>query len=224
MKSQGFFKQSVINYVQLVINSLTSQVAPLAHMNYLDALLAVEKYYIRQRFFGSALSTITLAQFINNLDQEEVLNIGGTTETNIMVNIVAIEENISINQQTVYPLFSPVVHYAHEHKTIFSTYSHPFHLVDPSPWPFCTAIGLWYLTFTTVAYFHNFLSSAFNIVFGLIYLWMALGFWWRDVIRESTYEFKHTPYVRRGLLTGMLLFIISEIMFFFGFFWAFFSC
>ena len=59
-------------------------------------------------------------------------------------------------------------------------------------------------------------------MFGLVYLIFSLASWWRDVIRESTYEFKHTPYVRKGLLMGMMLFIISEIMFFFGFFWAFF--
>jgi len=128
----------------------------------------------------------------------------------------------NINSENPSPLFLPENHYSFEYKTMFSSFSHPFHLVDPSPWPFCTSMGLWYLTLTTVAFFHNFLSSVFNIVFGIIYLCICLGFWWRDVIRESTYEFKHTPYVRRGLLTGMLLFIISEIMFFFGFFWAFF--
>ena len=127
-----------------------------------------------------------------------------------------------INPENPSPLFFQANHYVFEHKNMFSTFSHPFHIVDPSPWPFCTSMGLWYLTITTVAFFHNFLSSIFNIVFGIFYLCICLGFWWRDVIRESTYEFKHTPYVRRGLLTGMLLFIISEIMFFFGFFWAFF--
>jgi cytochrome c oxidase subunit 3 len=46
--------------------------------------------------------------------------------------------------------------------------------------------------------------------------------WWRDVIREATFEGNHTLSVQTGLRIGMLLFIVSEIMFFFAFFWAFF--
>lgn len=46
--------------------------------------------------------------------------------------------------------------------------------------------------------------------------------WWRDVIREATFEGQHTSIVQIGLRQGMLLFIVSEIMFFFAFFWAFF--
>jgi cytochrome c oxidase subunit 3 len=46
--------------------------------------------------------------------------------------------------------------------------------------------------------------------------------WWRDVIREATFEDQHSFAVQRGLRLGMLLFIVSEIMFFFAFFWAFF--
>ena len=46
--------------------------------------------------------------------------------------------------------------------------------------------------------------------------------WWRDIIRESTYQGHHTTTVQAGLKSGMVLFIVSEIMFFLAFFWAFF--
>ena len=46
--------------------------------------------------------------------------------------------------------------------------------------------------------------------------------WWRDIIREATFEGQHTTKVQKVLKMGMLLFIVSEIMFFFAFFWAFF--
>jgi len=46
--------------------------------------------------------------------------------------------------------------------------------------------------------------------------------WWRDVLRESRTPGLHTPIVRLGLRYGMTLFIASEVMFFVGFFWAFF--
>ena len=56
---------------------------------------------------------------------------------------------------------------------------------------------------------------------------MLLGFsmilytmyvWWRDIIREATFEGHHTSAVQLGLRYGMLLFIVSEVMFFFAFF------
>ena len=49
-----------------------------------------------------------------------------------------------------------------------------------------------------------------------------MGFWFRDITREGTLEGNHTEVVQIGLRMGMLLFIASEVMFFFAFFWAFF--
>ncbi|HEY4874958.1 MAG TPA: cytochrome c oxidase subunit 3, partial [Puia sp.] len=49
-----------------------------------------------------------------------------------------------------------------------------------------------------------------------------MSIWWRDVIREATFEGMHTRIVQRGLRLGFVLFIVSEVMFFFAFFWAFF--
>ena len=39
--------------------------------------------------------------------------------------------------------------------------------------------------------------------------------WWRDVVRERTFQGCHTLKVTGGLRWGMLLFIVSEIFFFF---------
>ena len=47
--------------------------------------------------------------------------------------------------------------------------------------------------------------------------------WWRDVVKESTFQQAHTPVVELGLRYGMALFIASEVMFFVAFFWAFFD-
>jgi len=46
--------------------------------------------------------------------------------------------------------------------------------------------------------------------------------WWRDVSREATFQGHHTVPVGVGLRWGMILFITSEVLFFFAFFWAFF--
>jgi len=69
---------------------------------------------------------------------------------------------------------------------------------------------------------HNYCDGAFLLVVGFFTTNFVLFLWWKDVVRESTYEGQHTKDVKRGLRWGMVLFIVSEIMFFFAFFWAFF--
>lgn len=44
--------------------------------------------------------------------------------------------------------------------------------------------------------------------------------WVEDIITEGTYCGTHTRYVTSCLATGTLLFIFSEAIFFFSFFWA----
>jgi cytochrome c oxidase subunit 3 len=60
------------------------------------------------------------------------------------------------------------------------------------------------------------------LIFGLVATIATMAIWWRDVIREATFEGMHSTIVQRGLRLGFVLFIVSEIMFFFAFFWAFF--
>lgn len=47
-------------------------------------------------------------------------------------------------------------------------------------------------------------------------------FWWKDVEKESSYEGYHESVPHISLRIGVMLFIVSEVMFFFSFFWAFF--
>ncbi|YP_002221529.1 cytochrome c oxidase subunit III (mitochondrion) [Hydra vulgaris] len=99
-------------------------------------------------------------------------------------------------------------------------YYHPFHLVNPNPWPFCISMGVLYLTLNTVAYFHKGFYYPLLLSFILIILFMIL--WFTDIFVESSLEGAHTKLVLTGLKLGFILFIISEILFFFSFFWAFF--
>jgi len=102
------------------------------------------------------------------------------------------------------------------------TVSHGFHLVDPSPWPLAGACAALMLTFGGVMYMHGYSGGYTLRQLGLEVLLFVMYVWWRDVIREGTFEGQHTSRVQTGLRMGMLLFIVSEIMFFFAFFWAFF--
>ena len=97
---------------------------------------------------------------------------------------------------------------------------HPYHLVNPSPWPFCISLGVLCLTLNTVAYFHIGLLIPLLISFIIIIIFMII--WFKDINIESNIEGFHTNIVITGLKLGFILFIVSEILFFVSFFWAFF--
>ena len=99
---------------------------------------------------------------------------------------------------------------------------HPFHLVDPSPWPIFSSLAALTLTVGLVMYMHGYTGGGTMVFSGLTMVIYSMAVWWRDVIREATFEDQHNPAVQRGLRLGMMLFIVSEVMLFFAFFWAFF--
>jgi cytochrome c oxidase subunit 3 len=100
---------------------------------------------------------------------------------------------------------------------------HPYHLVDPSPWPLLASVGGFGLTFGFVMVLHDF-SGGWNLFgLGISIILFTMFVWWRDIVREAVFEGQHTFNVQQGLRQGVLLFIVSEIMFFFAFFWAFFD-
>ena len=105
----------------------------------------------------------------------------------------------------------------------FYTQRHAFHLVDPSIMPLLSSLSALCLTLGSVLYFHGYSGGFESTVFGLVSVLLCMFVWWRDIVRESTFEGCHTNIVQLGLRYGMLLFIVSEIMFFFAFFWAFFA-
>lgn len=100
---------------------------------------------------------------------------------------------------------------------------HPYHLVDISPWPIIGATSALILTIGGVMSMHSYNYGVFVLLFGFISLIYTLFVWWRDIIRESTFEGHHTIIVQMGLRYGVILFITTEVMFFFAFFWAFFA-
>lgn len=95
-------------------------------------------------------------------------------------------------------------------------------MVSESPWPLLCSIGALGLTFGFATYFHGYVGGLSLIELSLCHLIFCSGAWWRDVIREATIECYHTKKVLNGLALGMILFIVSEIMFFFAFFWSYF--
>lgn len=100
---------------------------------------------------------------------------------------------------------------------------HPYHLVEPSPWPFMGAASGFVLAVGGVMYMHALPMAVLVMLVGLALIVATMFFWWRDVIREAQYQGHHTPVVQIGMRYGMALFICSEVFFFLAFFWAFFD-
>ena len=108
----------------------------------------------------------------------------------------------------------------HSNRSLFQ--GHPFHLVSPSPWPIYTSISLLSLTTSGVLTMHGFEEAHYFLIAAFIALVSSMSFWWRDVISEGTYLGNHTLAVQKGLNMGVILFIVSEGLFFLAIFWAFF--
>ena len=100
--------------------------------------------------------------------------------------------------------------------------THAYHLVDPSPWPLVASSGALMLTMGGVLYMHKFIGGWNLFITGFTIILFTMFTWWRDIVREATFENQHTVTVQKGLRLGVILFIVSEVMFFFAFFWSFF--
>jgi cytochrome c oxidase subunit 3 len=101
--------------------------------------------------------------------------------------------------------------------------THPYHLVNPSPWPILMALALFGVTFGTALWMHEHAIGLVPMIGGLLLVLTFMFTWWRDVVKEAMIDKAHNDRVSLGLRAGMALFIISEVMFFVAFFWAYFN-
>nr|WRQ18230.1 cytochrome c oxidase subunit 3 [Multinervis guangxiensis] len=97
--------------------------------------------------------------------------------------------------------------------------NHPYHLVDKSPWPLFGSISIMSMVSGLALWFCQ--GKIEPMILSFIILLLMMFQWWRDVIRESTFQGLHTKKVILSMKIGMVMFIVSEIMFFLSFFWAF---
>nr|ASL05672.1 cytochrome c oxidase subunit III [Trichoferus campestris]QWB85734.1 cytochrome c oxidase subunit III [Trichoferus campestris] len=98
--------------------------------------------------------------------------------------------------------------------------NHPFHLVDVSPWPILGALGAMVSMMGLIKWFHIYEKNL--LLLGFLILSLVMIQWWRDIVREATFQGLHTNKVALGMRWGMILFITSEVFFFISFFWSFF--
>ncbi|MEL6678097.1 MAG: cytochrome c oxidase subunit 3 [Pseudomonadota bacterium] len=102
--------------------------------------------------------------------------------------------------------------------------NHDYHILPPSIWPFLGAVGAFIMLYGSVIWMSPNVENnhpwLFLIGFVLV-LYVMFG-WWSDVVTESQVG-DHTTVVQIGLRYGVILFIISEVMFFVAWFWSFFK-
>nr|UAT98518.1 cytochrome c oxidase subunit III [Dichoptera sp. WW-2021a] len=98
--------------------------------------------------------------------------------------------------------------------------NHPFHMVTKSPWPIMLSFNIMTMMIGTMKWTQT--KNQKLMILGMMLTTMTMMLWWRDVMRESTYQGNHTKKVMNLMKSGMIMFIISEIMFFVSFFWSFF--
>ncbi|MDA0781130.1 MAG: cytochrome c oxidase subunit 3 [Rickettsiales bacterium] len=99
---------------------------------------------------------------------------------------------------------------------------HDYHLVDPSPWPLIGAFSGLLLATGALFFMHGKPAGNIMLIAGFAAVIFTMFVWWKDVIKEGKGG-HHKNLVQHGLRVGMALFILSEVMFFFAFFWAFFK-
>ncbi len=105
---------------------------------------------------------------------------------------------------------------------------HQYHLVDPSPWPIIGTVAALVLATGAVFGMHDLFELGDGkkwvaILPGLLLMLYTMYGWWKQVVREGIEDKAHTSIVQQGLRVGMALFILSEVMFFFVFFFSFFK-
>jgi cytochrome c oxidase subunit 3 len=92
------------------------------------------------------------------------------------------------------------------------------HVVPISPWPFITATSIMFLLLSILNFFRYVPFSSYFIFISLVLFILALLLWSSDVVLESVELKMHTSLMQRSFSFAIILFIVSEVMFFFSFF------
>ncbi len=101
--------------------------------------------------------------------------------------------------------------------------THPYHIVDPSPMPFLSTMAISLLAVGALMFMHEVSYGGAVLSGGFFAVLLCMWHWWKDVVREANSGKFYTAAVQHGLRVGMALFILSEVMFFFAFFFSFFK-
>ena len=100
--------------------------------------------------------------------------------------------------------------------------NHDYHILPTDPWPVIGSFSALALTSGGVLAMHDMAFGIYILALGAVGVLLTMYSWWSNVVREAN-RGDHTPVVQLHLRYGMILFIASEVMFFVGWFWAWFD-
>ncbi|WP_127114235.1 cytochrome c oxidase subunit 3 [Shimia sediminis] len=103
--------------------------------------------------------------------------------------------------------------------------NHDYHILPPSLWPLLGGLGAFIMLFGAVLWISPQVQNNTPWMFfiGLAMVLYVMFGWWSEVVAEGNGGVDHTPVVKIGLRYGVVLFIMSEVMFFSAWFWSFFK-
>lgn len=105
---------------------------------------------------------------------------------------------------------------------VFSVRKSGFFLLTPSPWPIFSSFAAFVMLTGFAAYMNYYENGLFCFLLGVFFVLMAFFFWCRDLIREMTFLGRTSILIEGNIKWAFWLFILSEALLFFSFFWAFF--
>src|SRR3982751_4021731 len=100
--------------------------------------------------------------------------------------------------------------------------NHDYHILQPDPWPIIGAFSALILAIGGIMWMKGAAHAPVVFGIGVMCVLITMYSWWANVIKEA-HRGDPTPVVQLHLRYGMILFIASEVMFFVGWFWAFFD-
>lgn len=98
--------------------------------------------------------------------------------------------------------------------------NHHFFILPVRPWPLITTIFSFNLLFSIIIFFK--FSNITCFIINLVLISLARFFWWIFYSNEINLEGKNSLTFEGGVKFGIILFISSEVFFFFSFFWSYF--
>ena len=86
--------------------------------------------------------------------------------------------------------------------------SHPYHLVDPSPWPIASGFAMLVVMLSAVMYLHGINYGGYFLNLGVILITTVMALWFRDVVIEGR---ARSLFITQNLLSNYTLNISKPI-------------
>lgn len=102
-------------------------------------------------------------------------------------------------------------------------YYHYYNDIPYTRWPFYACGFIFLMLFYTTLYLNKYEYTGLFAIISLLLLIYNIFGWFFDMLKESMVFGKYNRKVRKTLVAGFILFLVSEVLFFAGFFWTYFD-